>query len=65
MNWIKRHKLWSLLFAYLGVGILVSLVGVIPPFLLGELMGLLLLPYLFFCWGILRMLRKDTIEEVK
>lgn len=62
MNWIKMHKLWSLLFLYLGIGILVGSIigylGIVDTGALGQLMGVFLWPYLFLCFIALRILKK-------
>ena len=58
MNWVKRHKLWSSLFLYLGIGILGSYLPFIDPSSLGLMMGICLLPYFFVCFIALKALRK-------
>lgn len=63
MNWIKRHKLWSLVFLYFGVGFLVSLLGIADPLVLGELMGLFFLAYLFLCFIVLKIIGKRKIKD--
>jgi len=63
MNWIKRHKLWSLVFLYFGVGIIISLLGITDPLVLGELMGLFFLAYLLLCFIGLKILHKKKTEN--
>ena len=67
MNWIKRHKLWSLVFLYFGVGILFSVIGgalgIINPIGLGFVMGLFLWGYLFLCFILLKIFSKGQGKE--
>lgn len=58
MNWVKRHKLWSLLFFYLGIAILGGSLPFIDSLGFGEMMGICLVPYLFVCFIALKALRK-------
>ena len=64
MEWIKRHKLWSLIILYFGVGVGAMLIY--DPLAIGELIGLFFWGYLFVCFMALKIAeRKQGKEDEK
>lgn len=68
MNWIKGHKLWSLLFLYFfGVGVLVnallSVLGIVDTAGFGFIVGLFWPVYLLLCFILLKIFDKVQGKE--